>query len=168
MSDSKDEVWYQIERHTQAAGSQSSKQLRGTWGCVHLATRADKRSVRAETGEQSLCFGQKPYAPPVEPQKTPENKQCQDKNSRTDQKSPDARSDDASGKHPPKAKVLVVHRIGFIGTHGLAVAVAVAVAVGVGVGLGVGVGVGVGLIVLAVCMATISLSDNAVFQIAAC
>ena len=34
--------------------------------------------------------------------------------------------------------------------------------------LGVGVGVGVGLIVLAVCMATISLSDNAVFQIAAC
>jgi hypothetical protein len=50
----------------------------------------------------------------------------------------------------------------------VAVAVDVAVAVGVGVGLGVGVGVGVGLIVLAVCMATISLSDNALFQIAAC
>src|SRR5262249_8744889 len=49
-----------------------------------------------------------------------------------------------------------------------AVAVAVGVAVGVGVGLGVGVGVGVGLIVLAVCMAIISLSDNALFQIAAC
>ena len=34
--------------------------------------------------------------------------------------------------------------------------------------MGVGVGVGVGLIFLAVCMAIISLSDNAVFQIAAC
>jgi hypothetical protein len=50
----------------------------------------------------------------------------------------------------------------FIRTHGVAVAVAVAV------GLGVGLGVGVGLIVLVVCMAIISLSDNAVFQIAAC
>jgi hypothetical protein len=30
-------------------------------------------------------------APPVELQTTPEKKQCQDKNSRTDQKSPDAR-----------------------------------------------------------------------------
>ena len=30
------------------------------------------------------------------------------------------------------------------------------------------VGVGVGLMVLAICMAIISLSDNAVFQIAAC
>ena len=49
---------------------------------------------------------------------------------------------------------------------GVALAVGVAVAVGVGVGLGVGVGVG--LIVLAVCMAIISLSDNALFQIAAC
>jgi hypothetical protein len=77
MSDYRDEVWYPIERHTQLAGSQSSKQL-----------------------------------------------------------------------------------------HGVGVAVAVAVAVEVGVGLGVGVGVG--LIVLAVCMAIISLSDNAVFQIAAC
>src|SRR5215831_11341084 len=36
MSDSRDEVWYQIEWHTQVAGSQISKQLRGTWGCVHL------------------------------------------------------------------------------------------------------------------------------------
>ena len=70
---------------------------------------------------------------PLNSRQHPEEKQCRDKNSRTDQKSPDARSDDASGKHPPKAKVLVVHRIGFIGTHGLAVAVAVAVAVGVGV-----------------------------------
>ena len=34
--------------------------------------------------------------------------------------------------------------------------------------MGLGVGVGVGLIVLAVCMAIISLSDNALFQIAAC
>ena len=59
---------------------------------------------------------------------------------------------------------------------GVTVAVAVAVAVGVGVnvavavavGVGLGVGVGVGLIVLAVCMAIISLSDNALFQIAAC
>jgi len=51
---------------------------------------------------------------------------------------------------------------------GVTVAVAVAVAVGVGVSVAVGVGVGVGLIVLAVCMAIISLSDNAVFQIAAC
>ena len=50
----------------------------------------------------------------------------------------------------------------------VAVAVAVGVAVVVGVGVGLGVGVGVGLIVLAACMATISLSDNAVFQIAAC
>ena len=49
---------------------------------------------------------------------------------------------------------------------GIAVGVGVAVAVGVGVGLGVGVGVG--LIVLTVCMAIISLSDNAVSQIAAC
>jgi hypothetical protein len=49
---------------------------------------------------------------------------------------------------------------------GVKVAVGVAVAVGVGVGLVVGVGVG--LIVLAVCMAIISLSDKAVFQIAAC
>ena len=47
MSDSKNEVWYQMERHTQVAASRSSKELRGTWGCVHLATRADKRSVRA-------------------------------------------------------------------------------------------------------------------------
>jgi hypothetical protein len=53
-----------------------------------------------------------------------------------------------------------------VGVGGVPVGVAVAVAVGVGVGLGVGVGVG--LIVLAVCMAIISLSDNAVFQIAAC
>ena len=44
----------------------------------------------------------------------------------------------------------------------------VAVGVAVGVGVGLGVGVGVGLIVLAVCMAIISLSDNALFQIAAC
>jgi hypothetical protein len=51
---------------------------------------------------------------------------------------------------------------------GVGVKVAVAVAVAVGVGVGLGVGVGVGLIVLAVCMAIISLSDNAVFQIAAC
>ena len=50
----------------------------------------------------------------------------------------------------------------------VAVAVAVGVAVVVGVGVGLGVGVGVGLIVLAVCMAIISLSDNALFQIAAC
>ena len=47
MSDSRDEIWYQIERHTQVAGSQSSKQVRGTWRCDHPATRADKRSVRA-------------------------------------------------------------------------------------------------------------------------
>ena len=51
-------------------------------------------------------------------------------------------------------------------------AVGVEVAVGVGVrvavGVGLGVGVGVGLIFLAVCMAIISLSDNALFQIAAC
>ena len=47
-------------------------------------------------------------------------------------------------------------------------AVGVGVAVAVGVGVGLGVGVGVGLIVLAVCMAIISLSDNALFQIAAC
>ena len=58
--------------------------------------------------------------------------------------------------------------------HGVALGVGVVVGVGgavgvaVGVGVGVAVGVGVGLIVLAVCMATISLSDNAVFQIAAC
>ena len=54
--------------------------------------------------------------------------------------------------------------------HGVALGVGVVVGVGVAVGVavGVGVGVGVGLIVLAVCMATISLSDNAVFQIAAC
>ena len=51
---------------------------------------------------------------------------------------------------------------------GVGVNVAVAVAVAVGVRVGVAVGVGVGLIVLAVCMAIISLSDNAVFQIAAC
>jgi len=51
---------------------------------------------------------------------------------------------------------------------GIALGVGVAVAVGVGVGLGVGVGVGVGLTALAVCMAIISLSDNALFQIAAC
>jgi len=51
---------------------------------------------------------------------------------------------------------------------GVTVAVAVAVAVGVGVSVAVGVGVGVGLIVLAVCMAIISLSDKALFQIAAC
>ena len=50
----------------------------------------------------------------------------------------------------------------------VAVAVGVAAVVGVGVELGVGVGVGVGLVVLAVCMAIISLSDNALFQIAAC
>ena len=50
----------------------------------------------------------------------------------------------------------------------VAVAVAVDAAVAVGVGVGLGVGVGVGLIVLAVCMAIISLSDNALFQIAAC
>ena len=50
----------------------------------------------------------------------------------------------------------------------VAVAVAVGVAVAVRVGVGLGVGVGVGLIVLAVCMAIISLSDNALFQIAAC
>ena len=50
----------------------------------------------------------------------------------------------------------------------VAVAVAVGVAIAVGVGVGLGVGVGVGLILLAVCMATISLSDNALFQIAAC
>src|SRR5215471_15245395 len=36
MFDSKNEVWYQIERHTQVAGSQSSKQLRGTWGAFIL------------------------------------------------------------------------------------------------------------------------------------
>ena len=61
---------------------------------------------------------------------------------------------------------------------GVAVGVGVAVEVGVGegvadgvavgVGVGLGVGVGGGLIVLAVCMAAISLSDNALFQIAAC
>jgi hypothetical protein len=53
---------------------------------------------------------------------------------------------------------------------GVAVGVGVAVEVGVGEGVadGVAVGVGVGLIVLAVCMAIISLSDNALFQIAAC
>ena len=51
---------------------------------------------------------------------------------------------------------------------GLGGIVAVAVALAVGVGVGLGVGVGVGLIVLAVCMAIISLSDNALFQIAAC
>jgi hypothetical protein len=51
---------------------------------------------------------------------------------------------------------------------GIALGVGVGVAVAVGVGVGLGVGVGVGLIVLAVCMATISLSDNALFQIAAC
>jgi hypothetical protein len=50
----------------------------------------------------------------------------------------------------------------------VAVAVGVKVAVAVGVGVGLGVGVGVGLIVLAVCMAIISLFDNALFQIAAC
>jgi hypothetical protein len=50
----------------------------------------------------------------------------------------------------------------------VAVGVGVNVAVAVGVGVGLGVGVGVGLIALAVCMATISLSDNALFQIAAC
>ena len=38
----------------------------------------------------------------------------------------------------------------------------------VAVGVAVGVGVGVELIVLAVCMAIISLSDSALFQIAAC
>jgi hypothetical protein len=51
---------------------------------------------------------------------------------------------------------------------GVGVKVAVAVAVAVGVGVGLAVGVGVGLIVLAACMATISLSDNALFQIATC
>ena len=52
----------------------------------------------------------------------------------------------------------------------LGVGVTVAVGVGVGVADGVAVGVGVGLevIVLAVCMAIISLSDKALFQIAAC
>ena len=50
----------------------------------------------------------------------------------------------------------------------VAVAVAIGVAVAIEVGVGLGVGVGVGLIVLAVCMAIISLSDNALFQIAAC
>ena len=50
----------------------------------------------------------------------------------------------------------------------VAVAVAVGVAVAVAVGVRVAVGVGVGLIVLAVCMAIISLSDKALFQIAAC
>ena len=105
-------------------------------------------------------------------------------------KVPTQESDDTSGKRPTKAKVLVVHRIGSSHTHGVGVGVgvglssgvgvgvkvavavgvgvAVAVAVAVGVGVGLGVGVGVGLIVLAVCMAIISLSDNAVFQIAAC
>jgi uncharacterized protein (DUF697 family) len=52
-------------------------------------------------------------------------------------------------------------------TVGAAHGVALGVGVGVGVG-GVAVGVGVGLIALALCMAIISLSDNAVFQIAAC
>ena len=51
-------------------------------------------------------------------------------------------------------------------------AVGVEVAVGVGVrvavGVGLGVGVGVGLLFLSVCMAIISLSDNAPLQIAAC
>jgi hypothetical protein len=160
MSDSKDEVWYQIERHTQVARSQSSKQLRGTWGCVHLATRAYKRSVRARTDEQSLCFAQKAYAPPVELQTTPEKKQCQDKNSRTDQKSPDARIRRRLRETPDQRKSARCSSNRFIRTHGVAVAV--------GVGVGLGVGVGVGLIFLAVCMAIISPSDNAVFQIAAC
>jgi hypothetical protein len=52
------------------------------------------------------------YAPPVEPQTTPEKKQCQNKNSRYRSKVPTQESDDASGKRPTKAKVLVVHRIG--------------------------------------------------------
>jgi len=50
--------------------------------------------------------------------------------------------------------------------EGVTLGLGVAVAVGVDVGLGVGVGVE--LIFLAVCMAIISLSDNALFQIAAC
>jgi hypothetical protein len=50
----------------------------------------------------------------------------------------------------------------------VAVAIAVGVAVAVGVDVGLGVGVGVELIVLAACMARIWLSDNALFQIAAC
>ena len=131
----RDEVWYQIERHTQVAGSQSSKQLRGTWGCVHLTTRADKRSVRAETGEQSLCFAQKPYVPPVEPQTTPEKKQCQDKNSHTDQKSRDARIRRRLRQTPDQSKSARCSSNRFIRTHGVAVAVAVAVAVGVGLGV---------------------------------
>ena len=36
MSDYRDEVWYQIERHTQVADGESSKQLRGTWGAFVL------------------------------------------------------------------------------------------------------------------------------------
>ena len=153
-----------IERHTQVARSQSSKQLRGTWGCVHLATRAHKRSVRARTDEQSPCFAQKAYAPPVELQTTAEKKQCQDKNSRTDQKSPDARIRRRLKETPDQRKSARCSSNRFIRTHGVAVAVAVAV----GVGVGLGVGVGVGLIVLAACMAIISLSDNALFQIVAC
>jgi hypothetical protein len=39
-------------------------------------------------------------------------KQCQNKNSRYRSKVPTQESDDASGKRPTKAKVLVVHRIG--------------------------------------------------------
>jgi len=52
------------------------------------------------------------YASPVEPQTTPEKKQCQDKIRVPIKKVPTQESDDASGKRPTKAKVLVVHRIG--------------------------------------------------------
>jgi len=82
----------------------------------------------------------------------------------TDQKVPDARIRRRLRETPDQSKSARCSSNRFIRTHGVAVAVAVAV----GVAVGLGVGVGVGLTVLAVCMATISLSDNAVFQIAAC
>src|SRR6516165_870847 len=123
MSDSKDEVWYRIERHTQVARSQSSKQLRGTWGRVHLVRRAYKRSVCARTDEQSLCFAQKAYAPPVELQTTPEKKQCQNKNSRTDQKSPNARIRRRLRETLDQSKNARCASNRFIRTHGLGVAV---------------------------------------------
>ena len=101
---------------------------------------------------------------PLNPRQHPGKNSAKIKIRVTDQKSPDARIRRRLRETPDQSKSARCSSNRFIRTHGVAVAVAVAV----GVGVGLGVGVGVGLIVLAVCMAIISLSDNAVFQIAAC
>jgi len=112
MSDSRDEVWYQIERHTQVAGSQSSKQLRGTWGCVHPATRADNDQFALKQANNLFASLKRHTRRPLNPRQRPRKNSAKIKIRVPIKKVPTQESDDASGKRPTKAKVLVVHRIG--------------------------------------------------------